>query len=550
MAKDRRQATLKPPRTRPRKPARLATAKPPRQRKPRNALTFESFVRLDRSAVIFLIFMVCLVNWTLRVLISPVFTVEEADQLLMSQSLHFGYEARQPPMLAWIYALVAMTAGVGTAVVFGVKYILLWIALTFYYLSARNVLVKPGMAAAAVGAWALTFYVGWGMQEDLLGAVALMACLSLTLHALTRILAWRRNRDWTYLGVSIGIGLLTHHLYVVFPLAMITAIFLSPFFRDAIRPVRLIITLAIAGTIYAPYAIWLAAHVDRIAEVASEYARTYEIDSDWLPRAGAAAVSLARGLFEFTLPLSLFWATLFWTLWLPVLYPIFARRSTDEEAHEQAFRKLFARAMAIGAAIYLIGVVMGVQVYKGWWMLPVLYTLPLWMFAHVKRAGDFPVAIRAFAAVAAVFVLVVIAGRVVVWRMDIESCDEGGCRPYSPVAAWADQLRKSGFSEGTIVGAEKHLTGNLRGQLPKARVMDASLAPAAFPAASTHGACLAVWRDTPVMPKDLAAYLATRLNAPPHDRGPEGAIRRHLLLSADKAQVLYYQFVPPSPSCR
>jgi hypothetical protein len=557
VAKDRRQATrqatkqatLKPARTAPRKPSRPVRVKPARQRA-KNNLTLESFVKLDRSAVIFLIFMVCLANWTIRVLISPVYTVEEADQLLMSQSFHFGYEARQPPMLAWIYALVTKAVGVSRPVVFGVKYLLLWVALTFYYLSARNVLVKPGVSAAAVGAWALTFYVGWGMHEDLLGAVGLMASLSLTLHALTRILAWRRSRDWTYLGVSMGIGLLTHHLYVVFPIAMILAIFMSPFFRDAVKPARLIVALVIAGAMYAPYAIWLLAHFDRIAVVAREFAQSYEIDSAWLSRVGQGGISLARGLISFTLPLSLFWLTLFWTLWLPVLYPIFARRSTDEEAHEEAFRQLFARAMLLSAATYLIGVVIGVQVFKGWWMLPVLYTLPLWMFSHVKRAGDFPVAIRAFAAVAVMFIIVVVAGRVVVWRMDINACDEGGCRPYSPVAAWAEQLKKSGFTQGTIVGAEKHLTGNLRGQLPKARVLDASIAPIAFPGATTHAACLAVWRDNPVMPEELFNYLRDSLKAPPRDRGPEGAIRRHLLLSGDKAQVLYYQFVSPSKLCR
>ena len=40
---------------------------------------------------------------------------------------------------------------------------------------------------------------------------------------------------------------------------------------------------------------------------------------------------------------------------------------------------------------------------------------------------------------------------------------------------------KAGFEQGTIVGADKHLTGNLRGAFPNARVMDASIPPEAFP---------------------------------------------------------------------
>lgn len=515
-------------------------------------------MRLDKSAVLFLIFCFCVAHWVIRVAIAPVYTIEEAGQLLLSQSLQIGYEARQPPMLTWLHALAIDGMGLSTAVIFGIKYLLLFVALAFYYLAARNVLVRPGVSAGAVGAWALTFVVGWGVHEDLLGAVALMASLSLSLHAVTRILTWRRYRDWVYLGITIGVGLLTHHLYVVFPAAMLLAIFLSPFFRDAVTPPRLGIALLVAGLIYAPYAVWVTTHIGSVADAARDYAASWEIDSAWFDRMGVGALAFGRTLLEFTLPLSLFWLMLFWTLWLPILYPVFARRSTDEEPHEMFWRRLLARSMLFAAGLYLLGVLFGVQTYKSFWLLPVLYSAPIWMFAHVKRAGDFPVAIRAFAAVVIAFVLLVGAGRFVEWRMEIETCDEGGCRPYTPVREWAAELRDLGFSQGTIVGADRHLTGNLRGALPRARVLDASIAPDAFPSARTNGACLAVWRDTTfdekrniaLMPADLEAYLKDKLGAEPRDAGAEGAIRRNLRLSDDKAATLYLQFVPPSENCR
>jgi hypothetical protein len=524
---------------------------PPKRRAVRERRdSFEAFARLDKSAVIFLIAMFCVLHWAIRVLVSPVFTIEESDQLLMSQTLQLGYEARQPPMLAWLHGLVAMWPGLSGAAVFAIKYVLLFFGLTFYYLAARNVLVKPGVSAAAVAAWGLTFYLGWGVHEDLLGTVGLMATFSLTLHALTRILAWRRNRDWSYFGLAIGLGLLTSHLFIVFPLAILLAIFFTPFFRDAVKPTRLIWAAVVAGAVYAPYLFWLATHFARIGDVAQDFAATWEINSAWLERVGAGIVSLGRAMLEFSLPLVLFWLMLFWPLWLPIVYPVFARRSTDEEPHETAWRRLFARTMLFAAAIFLSGALIGVQLYKGYWMLPVLGVGPIWLFAHVKRAGEFPVAIRAFAAIVIMSCTTVIVGRFVEWRFEISVCDEGGCRPYAPVKAWSEQLVKSGFTEGTIVGADKHLTGNLRALLPHARVIDASLPAQAFPPASTNGACLAVWRDYTVMSDDLAAYLTDQLDAPPRDRGPEGAIRRSLRMSEKKAATLYFQFVPPSEKCR
>ncbi len=205
-------------------------------------------------------------------------------------------------------------------------------------------------------------------------------------------------------------------------------------------------------------------------------------------------------------------------------------------------------ATLFGAIVFLIGVLFGVQTYKGYWMLPVMFGVPIWMFAHVKRAGDFPIAIRGFAALTIAFVVLVIAGRFVESRLEVRMCDD--CRPYAPIAEWAQELKNSGFEYGTIVGADKHLTGNLRSAFPKARVLDASISPDAFPPPTTNGACLAVWRDETVMPGDLTSYLSEDLLTTPPDPQPEGAIRRNLRLSDTKAATLYLQFVPSSDSCR
>ncbi len=543
-----------------RKAAKAAARTAKARRKPQREQGgwVESFVRLDKTAIVTSILIFCVVHWVIRVFIAPIYTVEEAEQLLLSQSLQVGYEARQPPMLAWLHALAVMSGGLHPAVIFAVKYLLLFIALTFYYLAARNVLIRPAMSAAAVGAWALTFVVGWSVHEDLLGAVGLMACLAMCFHAITRILTWRRYRDWVYLGVAIGIGLLTHHLFIVFPAAMIASIMLSPFFRDAMSPGRIGITLLVAALIYAPYAVWVLTHASSIADAAAEYASSWEIDNAYLERAGNAAAQLGRSMLEFSLPLSLFWMMLFWTLWLPIIYPMFARRNTDEEPHELAWRRLFMRSTLFGALAYLISVLLGVQAYKAHWMMPVLFTAPVWLFLHVKRGGEFPVAIRAFGAVVIAFALLVVGGRFVEWQWEIVTCREGGCRPYTPIEAWASELRDAGFKNGTIVGADPHLTGNLRGVFPYARVLDASASPSAFPPPDGNGSCLVVWRDTrfnearnvAIMPDALSTYIREKLDTSLRDEGAEGAIRRTLLHSQDKAATLYYSFLRPSELCR
>lgn len=537
---------MKPPRKDPK------IRRPRRERRP--LLTAESFVRLDRSAILVIIFLFCLAHWAIRVFIAPVYTVEEGSQILMSQTFAAGYEARQPPLMAWIFGFFVREFGFSPPVVFGVKYLLLAIGFSLYYLAARNVLTRPGVSACAVAAWALTYNLGWAVHEDLLSAVGLMTALSLTLHALTRILTWRRQRDWFYLGVSIGLGLLTHHLYLLLPVSIFAAMALSGFFRGAITPARVIFALIVAALIYGWYAFWVFTHGGEIARAWNDFGATWADHPLWLARVQAGTISLLRGLLEFTLPLSLFWAMLYWSLWLPILYPVFPRRSTDEEQHEAAWRRLFFLSTLIAAGMCVSGVLIGVETFRGYWMLPVLFTAPIWMFSHVKRAGEFPIATRAFAAVAAVFMVAVIVGRFVEWRSDINRCDD--CRPYTPFTEWAADLTRKGFkaqpgalSPGTIVTDDRFLGGNMKGAFPTARVMDASLSPAAFPAPYGYGLCLAVWTGSPAMPDELYDYLVKELKAAPHDKGLEDTSRGIFTLS-NRETRLYFQFVPRSELCR
>lgn len=534
---------------------RGARGRRPQEREQRSSL--DALIRLDKSAILSMVLLYCVLHWAIRVLAAPIYTFEEADQLLLSQSFQFGYEARQPPLLTWLFWLATKAGGISPPVVFGVKYALLFIGLSFYYLAARNILIRPGVSAAALAAWALTFQIGWAAHEDLLGGVGLMAVLSIAFHAVTRILTWRRWTDWFYLGVATGLGLLMHHLFIVFPLTVLIGIMLSPFFRDAASAGRLVLMLLVAGLLYAPYAIWVGTHLDSIGDAARGYVASWEIDPGWFERAGNAAAQLGRALLEFTLPLLLFWMMLFWPLWLPVIYPIFPRRSTDEEPHELHWRKVFVRAAIIAVIVYMVSVPMGIQVYKPHWMLPVLFALPVWLFGHVKRAGDFPVAVRGFGAVVVAFVVLVGAGRFVEAQWEINQCREGGCRPYTPVAAWASALKEAGFTQGTIVGADTHLTGNLRAAFPRARVLDASIGVSAFPARTTAGACLVVWRDTrfnetrniALMPEELSTYLEGELGVKLRDKGARGAVRRPLLMSEDKAATLYFQLNRASGDC-
>jgi len=518
-------------------------------RRGRREFTLESLLDLEKPAILLAIFLFCLVHWVLRVLLFPDFSIEEAERLLASQGLKAGYRLDEPPMLSWIYWAATRAIGYQAAALLALKQLMLWAGLSLYYLAARNMLTRPAPAAAALGAWALTFVLGWGVQEDLLSVAALFACLSMCLHAFSRILAWRRGADFVYLGLSVGLGALTHHLFLVFPASALAAVLLCRTFREELRPWRigLVITMCLASL--APYIYWLITHPGLIIEAFLDGLSRFRPDQVWIDRFTGGAASLAAAGVGMAMPLLLIWAALFWRIWVPMVYPVFERRSTDEETAEAAWRAVFARSMLIAGGIYLAAAAVSVRSFETQWLLPALFTGPLWLFMHVKRAGEFPVAMRAFAFFVVGAMLIVLVARVADWRISIDACRTGDCQNYLPGREWAGAVREAGFEEGSIVTADVRLGATLKASLPRARVLDASVSPSAFPDPVAEGACLAIWRGDQAMPQTLFDYLPGKLGATPHDRGPDGAIEAEDRLIGRRI-VLYYQFVSPSAACR
>jgi hypothetical protein len=533
--------------------ARRITRRPYRppggRRRGRREFTPEAFIDLEKRAILLAIFLFCLIHWVIRVLLFPNFSIEEAERILASQGLQAGYRLNEPPMLSWLYWAATKTFGYAAPVLLALKHMMLWAGLSLYFLSARTLLTRPAPAAAALGAWALTFVLGWGVQEDLLSITALFLCLALCLHALSRILAERRGTDFIYLGLSIGVGALTHHLFLVFPVAALAAILLCRTFRDELRPWRIALVIAISLVSLAPYLFWLATHPGLIFEAFLDGLARFRPDHVWIDRFASGVGSLLAAAVGFAMPLLAIWAALFWRLWAPVIYPFSERRSTDEETAEAAWRAVLARAMLIASGLYLAAAAISVQRFETQWLLPALFVGPLWLFMHVKRAGSFPVAMRAFAFFVIGALAIVVAGRVADWRISVEACRTGACQNYLPGREWAGAVREAGFDNGSIVTADVRLGAALKASLPRARILDASVAPSAFPPPAGDGACLALWRGDQAMPQALFDYLPDKLDARPHDRGPDGQIEAEDRFIG-RTVKLYYQFVSPSPACR
>src|SRR5919201_3146120 len=79
-----------------------------------------------------------LVHLVLRVWLPPVVTGDDSRELMFTQTLEWGYQARQPPLYNWLVWGAVKLVGVGVLAATVVKYAVLAVAYGFVYAAGRR----------------------------------------------------------------------------------------------------------------------------------------------------------------------------------------------------------------------------------------------------------------------------------------------------------------------------------------------------------------------------------------------------------------------------
>jgi dolichol-phosphate mannosyltransferase len=182
---------------------------------------------------------------------------EETYYWNYSRHLDFGY-LDHPPMVAW--AIRAGTAIFGQSE-FGVRAGALCCGVVtsiFIYKLARNLYGRPAALAALLLAQALPFFFlsGLLMTPDAILTSAWVA----SLYFLERVLLGGQSRAWWYLGLSLGIGMISK--YSIALLGLVAAAFMiwDPPSRRWWRRPEPYVAAVIASLIFLPVIIWNAQH--------------------------------------------------------------------------------------------------------------------------------------------------------------------------------------------------------------------------------------------------------------------------------------------------
>jgi 4-amino-4-deoxy-L-arabinose transferase-like glycosyltransferase len=449
----------------------------------------------------------------IRVLVSDALELDEAEQVLLAQWWQWGYSA-QPPLYTWLYTALESVLGPGVVALSLIRETLLFLAYLFVYLSGLRVLRDPRLAIAATLALMLIPQIVWENQREhthSLLALCLAAAILFVVIELMRRPGWI---GYLLLGFLGGLGLLAKYNVAIFLSALALALLALPAGRALILDRRLIPAVLIAALIVAPHALWLWHHAQVGVELTTLVVGAPS--SAWVPIGAVLLTTL----------------TFLTPLWLIALL-LFPRALSDARRQgppSTGVRLLWRYLIAVMLLLFIMSWALDMDQIKERWMQPLLFVVPLLLFACVSSSDLESKPGRWFVRIAwTVGVIVLLVSAL---RLPLAPWTGGVSRLHQPIAAIARQIETQGIAGEVVLAEHYHLAGVFRAHLPERRFFGPRagfVVPPVETLANGVDPVLLIWdasrADTP--PPDLitlaeAAGLESNQAAPQYLEAPYG----------------------------
>ena len=388
---------------------------------------------------------------------SPALRWDEAEQILWSQQLQWGY-GPQPPLYTWLQWGFTQLLGPTVPALALLKHALIVLTCVFMWLAAREVMGRRAAWWTAGSLFLLPFF-GWYAINDLTHTILVAAMTCAAWWLLLRVVRRAGNgcqREFVALGLVCGCGMLAKYSFALLLAALVAALLSVPGPRCALFGKGWWWTVLIGLILVAPHGMWLLSHWHMAS---SGTLRKMEIVAH--PSWGMGLLSLLAALL----------ATL--TLWALAALAAFGsgwwRRPEPAPEPLPWLRPVFRRYLALlGVALLILVFAVGVTAFKDRWLAPLLAPVPLMAFALRPELEADPRGHRFAGLTLALALLMLVASAAQPWFSFVDD------KPHPvnyPVVQLGQALRGAGYDgQGRIIATDSLLAGILRTRFPTAPV--------------------------------------------------------------------------------
>ncbi len=402
-----------------------------------------------------------LVHGALRSIASPTLGQDDVIAAVFAQDWAWGYAPSNPPLYDWLLAILHELTGPTLLSALILRYGLLAATAIFTYLAALRVGGDRGWAALTALSLSLCYQIGWNIHEGVTQTSVLATMVAATLWIYVRLLDRGKLVDYAALGLCLGLGLLAKYNYPALVLTLLIASALLPAARQRLVDPRILISLALAAAIVAPFLAWLSGFSS--GDIAT---RLPGEAFGYLPRLARGLLNVLKSPIGFLTP---------FVFIVPLIFPGVLQRlaravrtfGADGLAGDHERLLFYQCAAAFG--VLLAAAILGFDQAASRYMHPLFLPAVILLMALAKDTQPQPVQVRRYVVALAGFAALVLLLRVTLLAVGSPLC--GPCHQLERFEALADALKNSGFpADGIVVTDNRFVAGNMRRLLPESTV--------------------------------------------------------------------------------
>ena len=400
-----------------------------------------------------------LIHLALRVYFSQTLQVDDAEQIRFSQDLLLGYPIPQPPMYSWLSWIMFQIFGTGLLALTLLKYAIISLTFWFTWLVSGQLFQHLQTRYIATFSYLLMPSFAWHMHQGFTHTIMLSFGIVLSLHALLSLKDNPSTKNYIYLGLAFGIGLMGKYSFLLFMVPiLISALSINSYRKIMLSP-KILLAIGVFVLMIGPHAYWLSQHhqeifssIDHKLQVTSDNTLIDRVQSVW---------QFSTAAIAFVVPFALVFLINSW------------RRlfNADKQLTKQANVLLLNRFYwVIIISIIVLALFVSMPHFKVRWFHPLMMIFPLWMMIRIERQELLSKSItRWFSAILIIFTFLILSIRLLQVTIGPNLGNYG--RLNIPIHGTLNKLDNSLLDSSTLKTNDAFLGAHLLSKYPNSTVV-------------------------------------------------------------------------------
>ncbi len=400
-----------------------------------------------------------IIHVLIRLMFGTTLQVDDAEQIRLSQDLLLGYLIPQPPMYSWLSWTMFQIVDAGLFALTLLKYTIISLTFWFTWLVSGQLFQHFQTRYIATFSYLLMPSFAWHMHQGFTHTIVLGFGIILSLHALLSLKNNPSTKNYIYLGLAFGIGLMGKYSFLLFMVAIFVSALSINSYRKIIFDSKTLLAIGAFVLMIGPHAYWLSQHYQ---EIFSSIDQKLQVTSDnTLVDRFKSAWQFSTAAIAFVVPFALVFLINSW------------RRlfNTDKQLTKQDNILLLNRFYwVIIISVIVLALFVSMPHFKVRWFHPLMMIFPLWMMIRIERQELLSKSIiRWFSAILIIFTFLILSIRLLQVTIGPNLGKYG--RLNIPIHGTLNKLDNSLLDSSTLKTNDAFLGAHLLSKYPNSTVV-------------------------------------------------------------------------------